>query len=109
MSGANVSRRAALGQLAGAFVAAPAILRGRYRLFAAATEYSARCVKLMEESVVVDLLNQFRFQDFSERPTRIDRWLKEPGSLTAADADVYRGSKMTAVARGRSSRKGLCD
>jgi membrane dipeptidase len=101
MSGANVSRRAALGQLAGAFVAAPAILRGRYRLFAAATEYSARCVKLMEESVVVDLLNQFRFQDFSERPTRIDRWLKEPGSLTAADADVYRGSKMTAVALGQ--------
>jgi membrane dipeptidase len=102
MSDPNVSRRVALAQLAGAVVGAPAILRGRYRVFTGAeTEYTARCVKLMEESIVVDLLNQFRFQDFSEKPTRIDRWLKEPGSLTAADADVYRGSKMTAVALGQ--------
>jgi len=56
----------------------------------------------MEESIVVDLLNQFRFQDFGEKPPRIDRWLKEPGSLSAADADIYRGSKMTAVALGHS-------
>jgi membrane dipeptidase len=56
----------------------------------------------MESSIVVDLLNQFRFQDYSEQPPRIDRWLREPGAMTAADADVYRGSKMTAVALGHS-------
>ena len=98
-----VSRRAALTRLGVALVAAPAILRGRYRVFArAATEYSARCIKLLEENVVVDLLNQFRFQDFAEKPPRIDRWLTQPGSLSAADADIYRGSKMTAVALGHS-------
>ena len=68
----------------------------------AATEYSARCIKLMDESIVVDLLNQFRFQDFAEKPPRIERWLKEPGALSAADADIYRGSRMTAVALGHS-------
>jgi membrane dipeptidase len=98
-----VSRRAALTRLGVALVAAPAILRGRYRVFAgAATEYSARCIKLLEENIVVDLLNQFRFQDFAEKPPRIDRWLTQPGSLSAADADIYRGSKMTAVALGHS-------
>ena len=99
----HISRRTALAQLGVAVAAAPAILRGRYRVFTgAATEYSARCIKLMEQSLVVDLLNQFRFQDYAEKPPRIDRWLKEPGTLTLADADVYRGSRMTAVALGHS-------
>jgi membrane dipeptidase len=99
----RISRRTALGRLGVGLVGAPAILRGRYRVFtAAATEYSARCIKLMEESIVVDLLNQFRFQDFAEKPPRIDRWLKEPGALSATDADIYRGSQMTAVALGQS-------
>jgi membrane dipeptidase len=98
-----VSRRTALTQLGSVLAGAPAILRGRYRVFAQSpVEYSARCIQLMEASIVVDLLNQFRFQDFAEKPPRIDRWLKEPGSLTAADADVYRGSKMTAVALGHA-------
>jgi len=99
----SISRRTALGRLGVTLVAAPAILRGRFRVFTgAATEYSARCIKLMEESIVVDLLNQFRFQDFAEKPPRIERWLKEPGALSAADADIYRGSRMTAVALGHS-------
>ena len=99
----SISRRTALGRLGVTLVAAPAILRGRFRVFTgAATEYSARCIKLMEESTVVDLLNQFRFQDFAEKPPRIERWLKEPGALSAADADIYRGSRMTAVALGHS-------
>ena len=99
----NISRRTALGQLGVTLVAAPAILRGRFRVFTgAATEYSARCIKLMDESIVVDLLNQFRFQDFAEKPPRIERWLKEPGALSAADAEIYRGSRMSAVALGHS-------
>ena len=99
----NISRRTALGRLGVTLVAAPAILRGRFRVFTgAATEYSARCIKLMEESIVVDLLNQFRFQDFAEKPPRIERWLKEPGALSAADAEIYRGSRMSAVALGHS-------
>jgi hypothetical protein len=99
----SISRRSALAQLGLAAVAAPSVLRGRFGAFThPTTEYSARCIKLIEENVVVDLLNQFRFQDFAEKPPRIDRWLTQPGSLTAADADIYRGSKMTAVALGHA-------
>jgi hypothetical protein len=40
--------------------AAPAVLRGRCRIVAqSATRYSARAIRLVESSVVVDLLNQF--------------------------------------------------
>lgn len=98
-----ISRRAAITQFGVALFGAPAILRGRYRVFSySPTEYSARCLRLMEASIVVDLLNQFRFPDYTETPSRIDRWLKQPGALSAADADVYRGSKMTAVALGHT-------
>jgi hypothetical protein len=50
------------------------MLRGRYSVFTrATTEYSARCIKLIEENVVVDLLNQFRFQASPRsRPASID-------------------------------------
>jgi membrane dipeptidase len=100
----DISRRAAIVRLGATMVAAPAILRGRYQVFPQSpAPYSARCVRVMEESLVVDLLNQFRFQDFSERPTRIDRWLREPGSLTSADAELYVGSGMTAVALGHGA------
>ena len=78
----SISRGTALAQLGLAAVAAPAVLRGRYSAFTSATtEYSARCIKLIEENVVVDLLNQFRFEDFAEKPPRIDRWLTQPGRL----------------------------
>lgn len=98
---ASVSRRTAIARLGATVVAAPSILRGRYQIFPQSpTQYSARCVRLIDEHVVVDLLNQFRFADYSERPPRIERWLREPGSLTAADADLYRGSGMTALALG---------
>ena len=92
-----------MGRLGLAVLGAPAILRGRYRVFSGSTtEYSARCVRLMEQSLVVDLLNQFRFQDFSEKPPRIQRWLTEPNTLSPADADLYRASKITALALGHS-------
>ena len=98
-----LSRRQAIGRLGLAVLGAPAVLRGRYRVFSeGTTEYSARCVRLMEQSLVVDLLNQFRFQDFSEKPPRIQRWLTEPNTLTSADADLYRASKITALALGHS-------
>ena len=55
-SGAPLSRRTALQRLALSAVAAPAILRGRYRLFDhAPQEYSARAIRLVQDSVVVDL------------------------------------------------------
>jgi membrane dipeptidase len=82
---------------------APALLRGRFPLFAQSSgEYSSRAIRLVAESTVVDLLNQFRFADYSERPPKSDQWLNKPGSFTTADAAVYQGSGIQVFALGHS-------
>jgi membrane dipeptidase len=99
-----MNRRRAVVAIGLGLAGAPAILRGRYQLFAQSqARYSARCVKLMEENLVVDLLNQFRFPDFREKPPRINRWLMQNGSLSAEDAAIYRGSGLTALATGHGA------
>lgn len=98
------NRRTTLGWLTAGLVAVPAILRGRYRLFAdSENSYSERCIRLVQGSIVVDLLDQFRFPDYSEKPPLIERWLRKPGSFTAEDAALYRGSGITAFALGSGS------
>ena len=77
------------------------ILTNRLRLFAQSdAEYSKRAVRLVEESPVLDLLNQFRFQDFGEKPPKIDRWLARPETFTAADAEAYLSSGINVFALG---------
>src|SRR3954463_6828249 len=96
-----VTRREAIRALAMGLVAAPAALRGRFRLFAQSNaQYSARAVRLVESSIVVDLLNQFQFPDFSVRPPKIQQWLSQPGTFTAEDAARYQGSGITSFALG---------
>ncbi len=98
-----LTRREALGRLAVGAFAAPTFLRGRYQLAPdVPTEYSSRAVRVVQESVVVDLLNQFRFADFSETPPKSTRWLSKPRSMTRADFDVYRTSGYTVIALGHS-------
>ncbi len=93
-----ISRRAA------ARIGCAALLAGRYRLFGqSGPSYSARAIALLQESPVVDLLNQFRFQDFAEKPPKIDRWLDHPETFTAADAAVYRDSRIDVFALGNSA------
>jgi len=105
----DISRRDALGALglgALGIVGAPAVLRNRYRLFAFSTaEYSARAIKLVEDTVVVDLLNQFRFPDFRENLVKSELWMQKPGSFTRADYDLYRssGTRIFALGAGGSS------
>lgn len=102
---ARISRRAALGTLGAAVVGAPALLRGRYRVFAGSPqEYSSRAVGLLRRGIVVDLLNQFRFADYSERPPKSERWLRVPGSFAPADAAVYHGSGINVFALGDGAR-----
>src|SRR5262245_58713349 len=48
-------RSAALA--AGALAGAPWVNRGRYRLFGSATDYSARAIRLVRESLVIDMLS----------------------------------------------------
>jgi membrane dipeptidase len=96
----TISRRAVLRGC----TIAPAILRGRFALFAQSpVEYSARAIRLMEETPVVDLLNQFRFPDYSEKPPKIERWMRQPGSFTAAAAAIYQASGVNAFALGDSA------
>ena len=59
----HISRRAVIAALTtgAATIGAPAVLRRRFRLFAqSATEYSERAIRLVQSTVVVDLLNQFQ-------------------------------------------------
>jgi membrane dipeptidase len=103
-----MQRRELLSILAGAAVstaAAPAVLRGRYRLFAQSPqEYSARTIRLMQDSPVVDMLCQFAFPDLNEEGTpRAQRWLQDPTSFTAEDFAVFRGSGVKTLALGRGA------
>ncbi len=96
-----VTRRTAIRALAAGLVGAPGVLRGRYQVFAQSNaQYSARAVRLVESSVVVDLLNQFQFPDFSVKPPKIDQWLSRPGTFTAEDAARYQSSGITSFSLG---------
>src|SRR5580658_8836136 len=85
-----------------AALGAPAVLRGRFQLFAqSSTEYSSRAIQLVAETTVVDLLNQFRFPDYSEKPAdKLEYWLTQPGSFTASDAATYQSSGINVFALG---------
>ena len=83
-----VSRRTFLRSAAAA-VAAPAVLRGRYRVFAStAKEYPERVVRLMRESLVIDMLNQFLYR-FDQKDLK-EKWLTEPGAFTEADFERFK-------------------
>ena len=95
-----IGRREALRAIAVGAVA-PAVLRGRYQLFAQSNaQYSARALRLVESAVVVDLLNQFQFPDFAVKPPKIEQWLTRPGTFTADDAARYHASGITVFSLG---------
>jgi len=97
----RLSRRTVLHWAA--LAGAPAVLKGRFRLFAQSQrEYSARAIQLVAETTVVDLLDQFRFADYSEKPPRSELWLDKPGTFTAADAATYRASGINVFALGHT-------
>lgn len=93
-----------LGAAAGATIAAPGILRGRFDVFAQGPgPYSARALSLMGQATPVDLLNQFQFPDYAEKPTRIDRWLHQPGTFTKEHWAIWQKSGLTAGALGHGA------
>jgi membrane dipeptidase len=103
----KISRREAVRVLAATTVAslgAPSILRSRFELFGRqGAAYSARAVRLVEETLVVDMLNQFRFPDFAERPPRSQKWILSPGSFGEADWETYRSSGIDVFGLGHSA------
>lgn len=100
-----MDRRTALRTLAVSAisaVAAPAVLRGRYQVFAhSQTTYSARTIALIRESTVIDMLCQFAFDDFSKSETPVTtRWRREPASFTAEHFAMFRDSGVNVLALG---------
>jgi hypothetical protein len=72
-------------------------------------KYSARAIRVIEEATVVDLLNQFRFPDYSQkRPWPwsefpwFDEWLHQPGTFTKADANIFQQSGINVFALAKS-------
>jgi membrane dipeptidase len=90
--------------LGAAVIGAPAILRGRFNLFGQSQPaYSARAIKLVEETVVIDMLNQFQFPDFRADPVKIRMWMQKPGSFTREDFEAYRSSGTRVFSLGSGS------
>jgi membrane dipeptidase len=76
---------------AGAMVFAPMINLGRYQLFAnSPQEYSARAVRLVERSLVIDMLSVFTL-DFDKQA----KWHRDPETFTEADLQEFRDSGIT--------------
>jgi len=73
-----MTRRAAV-----AVFAAPFFNRHRYALFAQSSEeYSERAVRLVGESLVIDMLNQFLYR--RDRQPKLRQWLSRPNAFTRA-------------------------
>jgi membrane dipeptidase len=70
----------------GAMLLSPMINRRRYQLFAnSATEYSARAIKLVQQSLVIDMLS----------PLSVDpanTWQSDPNSFTSTDLQRFKDS-----------------
>jgi membrane dipeptidase len=92
----SLTRRSALRVIASgtaAIFGAPAVLRRQFELFGRqGGPYSTRAIRLVEESLVIDMLNQFRFPDFAEKPPRVQKWMNSSGSFVEKDWELYRTS-----------------
>ena len=81
------SRRQFLGVTAAA-LGAPMINRGRFAPFPwSRAEYSARCIRLVKESLVIDMLSPITLNF-----PKMNQWFANPKAFTAADFARYRES-----------------
>ncbi|MEO6446517.1 MAG: membrane dipeptidase [Gemmatimonadaceae bacterium] len=84
------SRRGFVQQMGAVAIGAPFLNRARFRLFAGhATEYSARCIGLVQSSIVVDMLGLLSLGPQGKQ------WMANPDSFTAADLQRFRDSGIT--------------
>jgi membrane dipeptidase len=86
------SRRHAVRLMTAGIAAIPFVNRGRFAPFLGSTaEYSERCLRLMRDSVVVDMLGLFSLGPDNAK------WMRNPDTFTAADAQRFRDSGITAL------------
>ena len=87
----SVSRRIFLRRAMSAAIVAPLVLRRSYRLIAQpAPEYPERVMRLMRESLVIDMLNQFLYR--TDQEDLKEKWLTQPGAFTEADFLKFKSS-----------------
>ena len=95
------TRRTVLRACAAA-VAAPFVNRSRYALFAqSGAEYSERAVRLVHESLVIDMLNQFLYR--RDMQNKLHDWLTKPGAFTHADFERFRETGIHAASFGEGA------
>jgi membrane dipeptidase len=96
MSMDSISRRGFIRRASSAALAAPFVLRHRYRLFAQSPEeYPERVVRLVRESLVIDMLNQFLYRMDKEKV--LNDWLSRPGAFTRPDFEFFLNSGVNAI------------
>lgn len=77
-------------------VGAPVFLRHSYPVFAQSTqEYPERVVRLMRESLVIDMLNQFLYR--MDQKDLLEKWLTVPGAFTEADYLKFKSSGVNVI------------
>jgi membrane dipeptidase len=92
----SVPRRTVLKGAVRILAAAPFVLRKSYRVFAqSAREYPERVVRLMRESLVIDLLNQFLYRTDQEELQ--EKWLTQPGAFTEADFRRFQSTGVSVI------------
>ena len=96
MSVNSISRRGFIRRASSAALAVPFVLRHRYRLFAQSPEeYPERAVRLVRESLVIDMLNQFLYRMDEEKV--LNEWLSRPGAFTRSDFEFFLNSGVNAI------------
>jgi membrane dipeptidase len=97
------TRRRFLRTATAATIAAPAILRRSYRVFAQSEKhYPERVVRLMKESVVIDLLHQFLYR--TDQRDLLNRWLDQPSTFTEADFQRFHATGLSAIGFGQGAQ-----
>jgi len=76
------------------------------KVMVAGTVYSTRAVDLVRENMVVDMLNQFAWNQFSTPPI-LEQWLRQPETFTSEDALKFKASGIDvfALGHGRPTRE----
>src|SRR6202167_3715520 len=92
----HFSRRTFVGCAVKAAVAAPFVLRRSYRVFAQSSkEYPERVIRLIRESLVIDMLNQFLYR--ADQKELKEKWLTQPGAFTEADFRRFQSTGVSVV------------
>ena len=92
----SVPRRTFLKGALSALAVAPFVLRKSYRVFAQSTqEYPERVVRLIRESLVIDMLNQFLYR--KDQQELKEKWLTQPGAFTEADFRRFQSTGVSVI------------